>query len=92
MKDGDNLADYLASAPTLEDSDSGAVSSAVSAAVSAVASDVVSDADSEGNDSWPQPQDDSEDDQVQGKITIYDQPQVPRAKPEWWSEAWDHFE
>jgi hypothetical protein len=73
MKDGDNLADYLASAPP-----SGGDSVGISTVVSAVVSDVVSDDISELEESNkpPMPIDDSA------------QPEVPRAKPEWWTAAW----
>lgn len=41
------------------------------------------------SDTQPQPPEDSEDDRVR---RIFVQPQVPRAKPEWWTEAWSHLE
>jgi hypothetical protein len=84
MKDGDNLADYLASDPTSDEPDSGAASATVSAMVSAVVSAVVSNDASELEESntKPAPVDDSDDDAPRCPITfrgsMFDGPQGPR--------------
>jgi hypothetical protein len=95
--DGDNLAEFLSRERSSDESESEVVSAvppadvstAVSAAVSGIVSNVVSEAESEGP-SWPAPQEDSDDCRVEGGTVKYFTPQeaAPRAKPEWWTEAW----
>jgi hypothetical protein len=95
MKDGDNLADYLARDPTSDESEPGEASATVSTAVWAAVSGVVSDdaSDLEENDTQPPPPEDSDDGNTwRLPVTVFiDPPQVPRAKPNWWTEARDNL-
>jgi hypothetical protein len=91
MKDGDNLAVYLASEPSSGESESDAASAPVSAVVSDASSAIVSEGD--GSDKPPQPPKDSEDDRPLPRPTFSSfEHQVPRAKPECCTEAWDQLE
>jgi hypothetical protein len=57
------------------------------------ASEAVSEVESDGNQ-WPMPDEDSDDCRVEGgTVKIFTLPDpVPRAKPDWWTEAWNQLE
>jgi hypothetical protein len=91
MKDGDNLADHLTSDVTSDESDSDADSRAVLANVSDAVSATVSEVEENGTQA--QPPEDSEDDRscFRAPFSSFDH-HGPRAKPDWWTDAWDHLQ
>jgi hypothetical protein len=101
----ENLAGYLSREPSSDESDSEeepvisevvseTVSMIISETIPAVVSEVVFEVESENemSDTQPQPPE-SEDETPRLVARIHNATSsVPRAKPEWWTEAWDCLE
>jgi hypothetical protein len=88
MKDGDNFQDCLDTIVTSDDN-----SALETPVVSGVSSEVASVEPSELEESDPpQPPQDPEYDSFRSDARVYESSTpIPRAKPEWWTEAWDHL-